>query len=108
VGGDGAETEPERVHPLDVDRRQRSRELARHLERDRDAAAGNADNHRLVEPERGDGFGQCTSGGSAITEERLDPWDDAHLLILPGHDGYQPRPAGTGPRKRITWPKVMA
>jgi len=101
MGGHGAKAQPECVHPLHVDRRQWSPELARYLERHRDAAAGNAYDHRLVELERRDRFGQRASSSGAIAEEWRDPGNDAHLSILPRYDGYQPRPAGIGPPKRI-------
>ena len=84
VGGYCAEAQPADVHPLDVDGRQRSLELARNLDCDRDATAGHTDDHRLVELERSDGLGQGAPSGGTITEERRDPRDEAHVLIVPG------------------------
>jgi hypothetical protein len=71
-----------RVHPLDVDGRERSRELARDLDRYRDATAGDAGDERLIKVEHGDGLRQLAAGRGAITEERLDPRDDPHPVIL--------------------------
>jgi hypothetical protein len=84
VGAYGAEAQPVGVDPLDVDRRERSLELACNLHRDRDAAAGHTDDHRLVELEPGDGHGQGPPGGGAIAKERRDPSDETHALIVPG------------------------
>jgi len=78
VCGHGAQSPPVGVHPLDVDRRQRSLELAGDLDRDRDAAAGDTDDHRLVELERSDGLGQGVPGGRAISKEGRDPRNEAH------------------------------
>jgi hypothetical protein len=78
VGGGGAESQSMSVHALDVHSRQRGIELAGNLDRDRDAAARHADNHRLVELEGGEGFRESAPRGGAIPEERRDPRDDAH------------------------------
>lgn len=69
-----------RVHALDVDGGQRSLEPAGDLDSDRDTAASDTDDHRLVELERGDGLGQRSPGVGAIAEERRDPGDEAHAL----------------------------
>jgi hypothetical protein len=84
VCGDRPEPVSVRVHPLDVDRRERGAELPGNLDRDRNAAARNADHERRVQPKLGDGFGQDASGGRAIGEERRDPGHDAHGADLPG------------------------
>jgi hypothetical protein len=84
VGGYCAEAQPVGVHPLDVDGGQLSLELAGNLDRDRDAAAGDADDDGLIELERSDGLGQGAPGGSAIAEERRDPRDETHAVIVPG------------------------
>jgi len=73
-----------RVHALDVDSRQRSLELTGHLERDRDATAGDTDDDRLVELEGSDGRGQGAPGGGAISKEGRDPRNEAHASIVPG------------------------
>jgi hypothetical protein len=97
VRGHGAEAQPEGVHPLNVDGRHRGLDLAGNLDRDRDAAAGDTDDHRRVELERSDSLGQGVPGARAITEERRDPRNEAHAPIVPG-----PRASNTAvarPRK---------
>jgi len=84
VRGHGAEAQPVRVDPLDVDGRQRSLEFAGNLQRNRDAAAGHTDDHRLIQLERSDGLRHDAAGGSAIAKERRDPRDETHSLIVPG------------------------
>jgi hypothetical protein len=83
VSGHGAEAQPVRVDPLDVDGRQRSLEFAGNLQRNRDAAAGHTNDHRLIQLERGDGLRQDAAGGNAIAEERRAR-DETHALIVPG------------------------
>jgi hypothetical protein len=77
-----AEPQPVRIHPLDVDGGQRSAELAGNLDRHGNAPARHTHDHRLTELERGNGLRQRAPAGGTITEERLDPRDDPHALIL--------------------------
>jgi hypothetical protein len=82
VSGHGAEAQSAGVHPLDVDRRQRSLQLAGDLGRDRDAAAGDADDDRVVELERGHCSGQGAPRRLTISEQWRDPRDDAHHPVI--------------------------
>jgi hypothetical protein len=95
VCGHASEPQPVGVHPLDVDGRQRSLELAGNLDSDGDAAAGHTDHYRLLELEGGERLGQGAPGGRAVTEERRDPRDEAHAVIVPGRRVGRARAAGT-------------
>jgi hypothetical protein len=75
-----------RVHALDVDRRERRAELSRHFERDRDAAARDADDDRVLQLDR---LREDLPGLRAVAEERRDPGDEAQVdgargSLLPG------------------------
>jgi len=74
--GRRAESEPVRVHALDVNRRERRAELASHLDRDGDAAARDAHDDRVLEL---DCLGEDAPGLRAVAEERWNPRDEAHV-----------------------------
>src|SRR5207237_8215999 len=97
VRGGGAEAEPVRVHPLDVDRRERRAELARDLERDRDAAARDAHDDRVLELDR---LGQYAPGLRAVAKERRDPGDAPNAPTVASRTGFERLPCDRRPAER--------